>query len=215
MEVKLISKMADDLSVVQSARVSTEGQRSLDGEAEPRLINYLMRERHASPFEHAVFTFYVRAPIFVTREILRHRTASFNEESGRYRELDGTYYYPNERPLRQVGKTGDYKFEAGEDLRDITLDGFDLAYGTAQTVYEELLIAGVAKEVARMVLPVGIYSSMYITMNARGLMNFLSLRTAPNAQYEIREVASQMELAFEEAMPITYDAWNKNGRGQL
>ena len=215
MEVKLIDSMANDLSVVKAARVSTEGSKSLDSKESQGLINYLMRFRHSSPFEHSTFTFYVYAPIFVTREIIRHRTAQINEESGRYKVLEGNFYYPEERPLRQVGKTGDYKFEDGNELRDMVLEGFDQAYGNAWIVYEDLLTAGVAKEVARMVLPVGIYSSMYFTVNARGLMNFLSLRTAPNALWEIQYIASQMEHEFSQAMPITFDAWVNNGRKQL
>lgn len=213
MDVKLIEVMADDLHVVRAAKVSTEGSNSLVTESNQKLIRYLVRERHASPFEHSVFTFYVHAPIFVTREILRHRWSSLNEESGRYRILEGDFYYPDrERPLQQVGKTGDYQFILAPVLYDELIESFSRAYGVAWEEYQDLLIRGVAKEVARMVLPVGLYSSLYITVNARSLMNFLSLRTADNAQYEIRQVASQMEEHFKQAMPITYDAWVLNGR---
>jgi thymidylate synthase (FAD) len=214
MDVKLIEDMADDIHVVRAARVSTEGNKSIDAKASERLILYLMRNKHASPFEHSMFTFYVHAPIFITREILRHRWASFNEESGRYRELDPDFYYPKDenRPLQQVGKTGDYQFVTAEHLREDVLNKFEEAYGTAWSAYELMLHDGVAKEVARMVLPLGIYSSLYVTMNARSLMNFLALRTANDAQWEIRYIASQMEYFFQDIMPLTHNAWVLNGR---
>lgn len=219
MEVRLINAMANDLSVVQAARVSTLGEDSLTTESNEGLIRYLMREGHASPFEHNVFKFYVRAPIFVAREFMRHRMASYNEESGRYKVLETEFYYPvaSDRPLVQIGKTGDYEFEeaVNPEFRDSVLDLMDEAYGPAEETYHKLLAMGVAKEVARMVLPVGIYSSWYVTINARSLMNFLSLRTAPNAQWEIREVAKAMEEYFEGQMPLTYKAWNDFGRKSI
>lgn len=215
MRVLLVDAMASDKRVVQSAQVSTIGESSLDSGTNTGLINYLMRERHASPFEHSAYTFLVQAPIFVTREMLRHRTAHFNEESGRYRELSTVFYTPTERPLRQIGKTGDYQFEDGGDLQPLISSQFRIVYDVATEAYNNLIRGGVAKEVARMILPVSTYSTMYVTMNARGLMNFLSLRTAPNAQWEIRQVASQMERYFKETMPITYSAWVDNGRKQL
>jgi thymidylate synthase (FAD) len=214
MEVKLIEAMADDIHVVRAAKVSTEGSKSLITESSDKLIGYLMRNKHASPFEHSTFTFYIHAPIFITREMLRHRWSSFNEESQRYREVEPNFYYPKDpnRPLQQVGKTGDYQFVTAEHLREDVLDKFEEAYGAAWSAYELMLNDGVAKEVARMVLPLGIYSSLYVTMNARSLMNFLALRTANDAQWEIRYIASQMEYFFQEIMPITYNAWILNGR---
>jgi thymidylate synthase (FAD) len=135
--------------------------------------------------------------------------------SGRYRELQPEFYLPTsqDRPLIQIGKTGDYKFEEQTDpeLRDWTIQVMDESYNVAWTAYRAMLDAGIAKEVARMVLPVGIYSTWYVTINARSLMNFLSLRTAPNAQWEIRQIADAMELEFAQAMPITYAAWVANG----
>jgi thymidylate synthase (FAD) len=214
MKVQLIDVMASDLNVVRSAKVSTEGAASLVTESNDKLINYLMRERHASPFEHNVFTFYIEAPIFVAREFMRHRMASYNEESGRYKVLDTRFYYPDNagRPLKQIGKTGDYKFVDGGELREETLALMDEAYGIAENNYKTMIDMGVAKEVARMVLPVGTYSSWYVTINARSLMNFLSLRTAPNAQWEIRRIAELMEPHFEIHMPATYAAWVEYGR---
>jgi thymidylate synthase (FAD) len=226
-DVELVKGSASDLDVVFSARVSTEGERTRDHEAgeltdkEAGLINFLMRERHGTPFEHSYFTFYVNAPIFVWREHMRHRIASYNEESGRYRVLDPVFYVPDEnRKLVQTGKTGAYTFEFGTDEQyAITRVQLYHTCQVAYSAYEEILAAGVAREVARMALPVNIYSSAYVTMNARALMNFLSLRLiAEDSQYpsypqrEIEMVAEKYEDIFRKTMPATYAAFVKNGR---
>lgn len=220
MTVELIQSMGGDDSVALSARVSTGGGLTTP-ERDAGLINYLMRDRHGTPFEHNSFTFYVEAPIFVFREFMRHRIASYNEESGRYKELDPVFYVPaQERNLIQVGKTGAYEFVAGTDSQYKTVQSeIYTASKNAYEHYQTMLDAGIAREVARMVLPVNIYSSMYVTMNARGLMNFLSLRTKRDGthfpsfpQREIEMVAEKMEELFAEKMPVTYDCFNKNGR---
>lgn len=215
MKTTLIDSMATDARVVQAARVSTQGSESLNSAADKGLINYLMREKHASPFEHGSFTWYIEAPIFVAREFMRHRSGSYNETSGRYKILDTKFYYPLERPMIQTGKASEYVFEQGEELRQDALEQFDNAYGTAEEAYNNLLEAGVAKEVARMVLPVGLYTSWYVTMNPRATLNFLSLRTAPNALWEIQRIAESMENDFATTMPLTHQAWVTNGRSQL
>jgi thymidylate synthase (FAD) len=185
------------------------------------LINYLARERHGSPFEHTSMTFFISAPIFVFREFMRHRIASYNEESGRYRELKPVFYVPNQaRNLIQIGKTGAYEFVPGtQEQFDLTVDAMKDAYVVAYESYKKMLDAGIAREVARAVLPVATYSSMYVTMNARALMNFLSLRTAREGshfpsypQREIEMVAEKMEAEFAKLMPLTYAAFEKSGR---
>jgi thymidylate synthase (FAD) len=193
--VELVKASASDADVIWAARVSTAGEQSLDeiGEDPARsagLINYLARERHGSPFEHTSMTFFVSAPIFVFREFMRHRIASYNEESGRYRELNPVFYIPSkERKLVQVGKTGSYTFEDGtQEQFDISIKVMKDAYVVAYDSYQKMLEAGVAREVARVVLPVATYSSMYVSMNARALMNFLSLRTARDAAELLRPV---------------------------
>ncbi len=224
--VELVRANASDSDVVFAARVSTVGEQSLqDVDADPTrsagLINYLMRDRHGSPFEHNSMTFFVKAPIFVWREHMRHRIASYNEESGRYRELLPVFYVPSqERPLVQSGKPGAYEFHPGTteqyDLVDNAIkDSCISAYGA----YTQMLEAGIAREVARMVLPVTIYSSAYVTMNARSLMNFLSLRRKVEGsqfvsypQREIEMVAEVYEDHFAQLMPITHAAFNANGR---
>jgi thymidylate synthase (FAD) len=224
--VELVRASAQDADVLFAARVSTQGEQSLDqldadAGRSKGLINYLMRDRHGSPFEHNSMTFYVQAPIFVFREFMRHRIASYNEESGRYRELRPVFYVPaRERNLLQVGKPGAYEFLPGTDeqyaLVDIaTRDAATFAFDA----YQRMLEAGVAREVARIVLPLNIYSSMYVTMNARSLMNFLSLRTKVEGthfpsfpQREIEMCAEKMEAFWADLMPLTRAAFNANGR---
>jgi len=220
MTVELVQSMGDDASVVKAARVSTGGSTTTP-EKDAGLINYLMRDRHGTPFEHNAFTFYVEAPIFVFREFMRHRVASYNEESGRYKELAPVFYIPSEdRKLIQVGKPGAYTFEEGTyDQKKIVPADIKMAAKEAYAAYQRMLEKGVAREVARSVLPVGLYSSMFVTMNARTLMNFLSLRTMREGtmfpsfpQREIEMCAEKMEDFFAEVMPVTYATFNKNGR---
>lgn len=220
MTVELINSMASDTAVAMAARVST-GASNEDTSKDAGLINYLMRDRHGSPFEHNAFTFFIEAPIFVFREFMRHRMASYNEESARYKELSPVFYVPGpERNLIQVGKPGAYTFEQGtEEQLELVQSATISASTEAYYMYQDMLEAGVAREVARGVLPVNIYSSMYVTMNARALMNFLSLRTTREGthfpsfpQREIEMVAEKMEEFFAEKMPITYATFNKNGR---
>ena len=224
--VELVKANASDSDVIWAARVSTAGENSLDDvNADPTrsegLINYLARERHGSPFEHTSMTFFISAPIFVFREFMRHRIASYNEESGRYRELRPNFYVPSrERKLVQVGKAGAYTFVDGTDEQyEITVNAIKESCTLAYENYKKMLDAGVAREVARAVLPVGLYSSMYVTMNARALMNFLSLRTSREGshfpsypQREIEMVAEKMERYFAELMPLTHGAFEKSGR---
>ena len=226
MTVELVRSSASDADVVFAARVSTVGEQSLeDVDADPAsargLIGYLMRERHGSPFEHNSMTFFVQAPIFVWREHMRHRMTSYNEESGRYRVLDPIFYVPNEeRKLIQIGKAGAYDFVDGTPEQYETVDSaVRESVGVAYAQYQRMLDAGVAREVARAVLPVNIYSSAYVTMNARAMMNFLSLRrksegsTYPSyPQREIEMVAEKYEDVFAELMPITHAAFVANGR---
>lgn len=220
MNVDLIDANVSDEMVAKAARVSTGNDMSSEDNYQG-LINFLMRERHGSPFEHGVFTFRVEAPIFVWREHMRHRIASYNEESGRYKELDSVFYVPDRaRPLIQKGKTGSYHFVEGtsQDYYTTSL-AIKAASEHAYMLYRRLIIQGIGKEVARMVLPLNIYSSGYVTINPRSLMNFLSLRTKrDNSSYpsypqrEIEMVAEQYEYFFEEFMPLTHAAFEDNGR---
>jgi thymidylate synthase (FAD) len=224
--VELVKHAASDADVVWAARVSTKGEQSLDDiatddERSGGLINYLMRDRHGSPFEHANFTFFVRAPIFMWREHFRHRIASYNEESGRYKVLEPVFYVPGpERKLVQVGKTGAYEFVEGTYQQyETVVAQTQAACRQSYAAYNAMLESGVAREVARIVLPLNIYSSAYVTINARSLMNFLSLRTTsadsrfPSfPQREIEMVGEKYEAHFRALMPLTHAAFVKNGR---
>lgn len=212
--VRLDAAMADDLSVVNAARVSFAKSSDEMTEADKGLINFLMRERHGTPFEHNSFRFHVKCPIFVAREWFRHRVGSFNEFSARYSEVPNEFFVPEVDEVRgQVGKPGAYSFETldpavGKDIVTWIADWNEQSY----KLYGEMIDAGVAKELARVVLPVSMYTQFYWTVNARSLMNFLSLRTHETAQYDIRQYANAVyELATAE-MPITFASWEKNGR---
>ncbi|WP_086732669.1 FAD-dependent thymidylate synthase [Streptomyces glaucescens] len=225
--VELVKHTASDADVLFAARVSTLGEQSLDEiSKDPQrskgLINYLMRERHGSPWEHTSMTFLISAPIFVFREFHRHRAGwSYNEASARYREMEPVFYIPDtDRRLVQVGKAGHYRFEEGTAEQHNQVQS-DIRYAcrVAYQSYQSMLAAGVAREVARSVLPVGLYSSCYATCNARSLMHFLGLRTThPDAkvascpQREIEMVGEKMEAEWAKLMPLTYAAFNANGR---
>lgn len=212
--VVLDGVMADDLSVVNSARVSFAKRKNAVDEVDKSLINFLMRERHGTPFEHNSFRFHVKCPIFVAREWFRHRIGSFNEFSARYSEVPDEFFVPGTSDVRtQVGKPGSYSFEPVDEV--LSHEAREMIIGVnerAYAVYSHLVSRGVAKELARVVLPVSMYTQFYWTVNARSLMNFLSLRTHETAQLDIRRYALEVETHFKSAMPITYDAWVKNGK---
>ena len=212
--VRLDDAMADDLSVVNSARVSFGRRVTEMGDADAGLIRFLLRERHGTPFEHNSFRFHVRAPIFVAREWFRHRVGSFNEFSMRYAKATDDFYVPEPDDVRtQVGKPGAYSFEPVEpELAETARDELRAVYEAAFEAYQRLVEAGVARELARAVLPVGAYTEFYWTVNARALMNFVSLRNAETAQREIRRYAEAVEKLFAARMPLTAAAFAANGR---
>lgn len=212
--VRLDAAMADDLSVVNAARVSFGTRRDETDDRDVGLVGFLMRERHGTPFEHNAFRFHVRCPIFVMREWIRHRIGSFNELSGRYAKIDEAFYVPAVEDVRtQVGKPGAYSFESVEqDVAERTRARMEESYRASYTAYEEMLADGVAREVARSVLPVGIMTEFFWTVNARSVMNFLSLRNTEHAQREIRRYAEAVEALFETRMPVTHRAFLEHGR---
>ncbi len=228
--VKLVQHVGSDASVIASAKVSVEGESSesfinSDPEAARGLIKYLMKHRHGTPFEHASLTFHVQAPIFVWREWHRHRIGfSYNEESARYKTLDPIFYLPHrDRPMMKVDgwKPGRPKFlRCDEDQVYGTLtDNLERVYRVAYQTYLDNLDLGVDPGLARDCLPVGIYSSCWVTCNPRSLMAFLSLRThEPTAAvvsyplWEIDMAARQCETEFARLFPITYSAFCEFGR---
>src|SRR6186997_2255215 len=212
--VRLDDAMATDLSVVNAARVSFARRKDEMDESDAGLIRFLMRDRHGTPFEHNSFRFHIRAPIFVAREWFRHRVGSFNEFSMRYARATDDFYVPEPDDVRtQVGKPGAYSFEPVDpELAETTREELRAVYEQAYATYERLVEQGVARELARSVLPVGAYTEFYWTVNARALMNFVSLRAAEMAQREIRRYAEAVEKLFAEQMPITHAAFVANDR---
>jgi thymidylate synthase (FAD) len=206
--------MADDLSVVNAARVSFARHKDEMDESDEGLIRFLLRERHGTPFEHNSFRFHIRAPIFVAREWFRHRIGSFNEFSLRYAKATEDFYVPERQDVRtQVGKPGAYSFEpVDDDLAEQTREELREVYDLAFATYERLVEAGVARELARCALPVGAYTEFYWTVNARALMNFVSLRASETAQREIRRYADAVEQFLATKMPVTYAAFVAAGR---
>src|SRR6186713_3608422 len=212
--VRLDDAMADDLSVVNGARVSFARRKEEMDESDEGLIRFLMRDRHGTPFEHNSFRFHIRCPIFVAREWMRHRVGSFNEFSMRYAKATDDFYVPEPEDVRtQVGKPGAYSFEPVDaELAETTREELQAVYDAAYATYTSLVEQGVARELARSVLPVGAYTEFFWTVNARALMNFVSLRAADTAQREIRRYAEAVERFLAERMPITHAAFVANDR---
>lgn len=204
--LRLIDFMGGDIAVVQAARVSFGGG-SKGEEADRKLISFLMKNGHETPFEHSVFKFHVKAPIFVTRQWVRHRIASYNEISLRYVEYpEDEFYVPQE--LRVQAKR-DRQASVPEKLPNEPelIEVMKKSYAESFAAYKKLLDNGVAREIARSILPVGSYTQFYWTVNARSLMNFMKLRTEMHAQYEIRVYAEAILEIFKEKMPWTYDSF--------
>lgn len=229
MKVELLDSMGNDLAIVNAARVSFAKQSTweavgFDAEAPaflPRLsaadaglIGYLMRQRHGTPFEMVQLQFRIQVPIGVAREWQRHRIGSFNEVSTRYVEMEPNFYLPEGEAIRmQVGKPGAYSYAPmPEQFRSGVQAAMDRAYQAAFIAYRNFLDAGVAKELARNVLPLGLLTEFIWSVNLRSLFNFLSLRTAPDALLEIRLAAQQVEERATAIAPVAFEAFNQHGR---
>ncbi len=224
--VELVQQLGNDAMIAQAARVSTLGDHDSknDPKADAGLINYLIKHRHGSCFEHGLLTYRLHAPIFLMRELVRHRIGhSFSEESARYKELDPVFWIPSTERKLIPGpdhKSARPSFVKGDDShhKDF-VRSLKTAYECSYQQYARLVNDGFAKEAARSVLPVGTYSSMYVTVNPRSCMAFLSLRThEPEAtfvsypQAEIEEAARKIEEIFSQYWPATYKAFVDNGR---
>lgn len=212
--VRLVDHMGNDLSVVRSARVSYNAEARRDGRDE-KLIHYLMEHQHSTPFEAVVFTFHIKAPIFVLRQWMRHRTWSYNEISARYTELPSEFYVPNPKHIGVQSK---------DTKQSRTIDEVDavnqiLDHQVAEEIYQvctyafrsydRLLRQGVPRELARIVLPVAIYSAMFATVNMHNLFRFLKLRLHAHAQYEIRMYAKAILELIKHIAPICVAAFEK------
>lgn len=214
MRVTLLQHVGGQDMIVQAARQSTQGKnaKAVDN---GRFINFLAEEGHRVPMEHNLLTFHLEVPIFVSRQIVKYRHSSISEESGRYRELEGVFYVPSyNRPVVQVGKTGDYEFETDSTASNTVEEELVYVSNEAWRTYNYLLGEGVAKEVARMCLPVNLYSSMVVSMNLVGWLHFVSQRAtaAPShGQYEIALVADQVAGVIENLYPDVWCTFVNNG----
>ena len=213
MHVELIDSMGNDNSVCQAARVSTGND--VAGYKESKgLLNYLWREGHTSPFEHVTATFRVEVPIFIARQIMRHRTFSYNEISGRYSELEPKFWLPDtSRPLENKGSGAypDLQFHENHDeVMDLTGEVMEHMSKRALSEYKMLVEDGVATEVARAILPLNTYTSFYMTGNLKNFLDFIDKRIVQNAQEEVRDVAQYMAQALDNIVPVTMEVWKEN-----
>lgn len=203
--VRLVDFMGGDLAVVTAARVSY-GSGSKGEDKDRKLISYLLRHEHMTPFEHSVFKFHVSCPIFVMRQWIRHRTSSFNEISARYTEVKEEFYAP--APWRAPDAKNKQSSAPAPALdQDRCTRLLAESHEKAYAAYRELLAAGAARELARMVLPVSLYTQFYWTINARNLMHFIRLRADAPAQWEIQRYAEALADDFAERMPWTWEAF--------
>lgn len=211
--VRLVEHMGSDLSIVRNARVSYDAEwRSGEDEGkDAKLINYLLKNKHTSPFEAVQFTFDVKAPIFVFRQWHRHRTWSFNEISARYAELPKEYYVPE---MNQITTQSESNKQMRTQVQHPSADFYQnlIAHtcGNAFEQYSHMLEAGVPRELARGVLPMNTYSHMFATVDLHNLFHFLKLRLHEHAQYEIRVYAQAMLELIEPIVPVSVAAFKEH-----
>jgi thymidylate synthase (FAD) len=201
------------MGVVNAARVSPNASSGEIGDKEVGLINFLMREKHGTPFEHNMFTFLCEVPIFVQREQMRHRIGhSYNEHSARYSKMEPKFYIPD-YVRTQEGLVGAYNFEP---IADHLANEFRLRLENScrgcYEEYEKALLLGVAREQARYFLHVNTFTKYYWTCNARSLMHFIGLRNRPQEMWEISQVAKEAELTLSVHMPATHEKFMEYGR---
>lgn len=217
--VRLVESMGSDLSIVRNARVSYDAEwRTGDEEGkDEKLLNYLIKNKHTSPFESVQFTFDIKCPIFVARQWHRHRTWSFNEVSARYTELPAEMYVPEPELIGVQSKDNKQMREVkeGMTLAEINearklaqqIEGMN---NTAYTVYEQLLDQGVPRELARGVLPMNIFTHFFGTIDLHNLMHFIRLRDHSHAQHEIQVYARAMLELIEPVVPVSVAAFKEH-----
>ena len=206
--VELVDSYGSDLTVVNAARVSFGKETADFGEREEKLITYLAKNRHSSPFRQCCMTFRMKMPIFVMRQFVRHRIGvEINEASGRYMELPSDWYTPSPefRAQSANNKQGSDGVLA-EDLQKRFLNYYREFHKAAFALYKEYLAAGMAKEQARMVLPLSVYTEIFVTMSLEAMAHFCHLRKDPHAQWEIRQYANAIESFAIERYPISFAA---------
>ena len=226
--VRVIDYMGDDASIVQAARVSYgKGTKKLNQDR--NLINYLLSHKHTTPFEMNEIKFHIKLPIFVARQWIRHRTANVNEYSARYSILDNEFYIPKNQDIKpqskqnNQGREGDLDNELRKEyvtqIRDNSQNNFSLYHNLLNSSEKGEVIddqkIGIARELARMVLPLNAYTQWYWKIDLHNLMHFLALRFDPHAQYEIRVYAKIMTDILKKWVPLTYEAFIRNKVGSL
>ncbi len=208
--VYYIDSMGDDISVVRNARVSygNEYSKSLT-DRDKKLIKYLLKNKHTSPLESVNFTFNIKCPLFIARQWMRHRTWSYNEVSRRYTSDNLEFYIPKEFRIQSsdnkqmsTGKLLDK--EPSEEYSDV----IKMFCEDAVQIYESMIESGVAREIARGVLPQFLYTNFYATVDLHNLFHFLELRRHPHAQHEIQLYARAIENIIKDVVPFTYNTWN-------
>lgn len=211
--VRLIDHMGNDLSIVRSARVSYDAawRAGEDKGSDDRLIKYLWKNRHTSPFESVVFTFEVKAPVFIIRQWQRHRMWSYSELSGRYKEMPNEFYIPREAHIGQQSTSNKQMRDMVEpDLPQMqAVQALREFMPTAWEQYQKLLKIGTPREIARSVLPSAIYTQMFCTVNLLNLLKFIQLRDHSHAQYEIQVYARAMLNLIRPIVPVTIAAFEQ------
>lgn len=209
--VRLVDHMGTDVSVVRAARVSYDAawDAGNDEKGDVKLLKYLWKNRHTTPFESVTFTFEVKAPIFVLRQWHRHRTWSYNELSGRYRELPAEFYVPHAQVIGEQSSSNKQGRQASALEREVSLKQYTAQCISAFSLYNILLKDNWPKELARNVLPVATYSHMFATVNLLNLLKFFTLRCDPHAQYEIRMYAGALKELVKQHVPVTISAWEE------
>lgn len=206
--VELVNYMGDDNTVISAARVSHLGE-SKGKQADEKLIKYLMSHGHTSPFEQVEFQFRAKAPIFVARQWMRHRTWSYNEVSRRYTSEEIDFYIPQELRYQSVSDKQASENVLSDPWAKTLIKSIEKNSEGSYRLYEILLENGVCREQARMVLPVNMYTSFYAKTNLHNLFHFLELRNSPHAQYEIRVYAEAIEKIIEPIVPVSYHIWKE------
>lgn len=215
--VRLVESMGSDLSIVRNARVSydAEWRSGEDAGKDAKLLNYLLKNKHTSPFESCVFTFDVKAPIFVFRQWHRHRTWSFNEISARYAELPEEFYVPDlEQITTQSATNKQMRTDEQHPGAQYWADSIQSQNAAAFVTYRAMIADGVPRELARSVLPVGTYSHMFATVDLHNLFHFMKLRLHSHSQYEIRVYAEAMLKLIEPVVPVSVQAFREHILGE-
>ncbi|KAA3635742.1 MAG: FAD-dependent thymidylate synthase, partial [Calditrichaeota bacterium] len=207
--VRLVDYMGSDSAIVQAARVSY-GDGTKKVSEDRGLIRYLLRHKHTTPFEMVEFKFHIKLPIFVARQWIRHRTANVNEYSGRYSVMKDEFYQPEASEIRfqsTVNKQGRSAKEVPEDVKEELLAYLKKSSEDTYGKYMEYVDAGLARELARINLPLSLYTEWYWKIDLHNLFHFLKLRIDPHAQKEIQEYGLVMADMVKKVCPVAYEAW--------